>query len=116
MDFDTARREADRLTEELDRYRASYYTDGVSLVSDAEYDELFRKLQELEREFPELAGHDSPTQQVGATTSTSGFPPHEHAERMLSLDNVFSEEELRDWIGDQPELSKRRARDRQYPR
>lgn len=101
MNFDEARREAERLTELLDRYRTTYYADGVSLVSDAEYDELFRSLQAIEQEYPELAGHDSPTQQVGLpagqVAEVSGFPPHEHAERMLSLDNVFSHEELREW-------------------
>lgn len=97
MDFDEARSEAVRLADLLDTYRTSYYTTGVSLVSDAEYDELFRQLQALERAYPELASHDSPTQQVGAPTQGSGFPPHEHVERMLSLENVFSAEELRAW-------------------
>lgn len=95
-DFDVARTEATELSERIERYRSSYY-EGVSLVSDAEFDELFQRLEAIERAFPELAGQDSPTQQVGAPTVASGFPPHEHAERMLSLDNVFSSEELREW-------------------
>ncbi|WP_308799577.1 NAD-dependent DNA ligase LigA [Agromyces silvae] len=97
IDFESARAEAAELTERIERYRATYYNEGVSLVSDAEYDVDFHRLEALEREFPELAGQDSPTQQVGAATVAGGFPPHEHAERMLSLDNVFDLEEFRDW-------------------
>jgi DNA ligase (NAD+) len=97
IDFESARAEAAELTERIERYRATYYNEGVSLVSDAEYDVDFHRLEALEREFPELAGQDSPTQQVGAATVAGGFPPHEHAERMLSLDNVFSLDEFRDW-------------------
>jgi DNA ligase (NAD+) len=96
-DFQTARAEAEELAERIERYRTTYYSEGVSLVSDAEYDVLFHRLEALEREFPELAGQDSPTQQVGAALVPAGFPPHEHAERMLSLDNVFTLEEFADW-------------------
>ena len=94
--FDEARAESERLAAEIERYRQSYYG-GVSLVSDAEFDARFHRLEELERAYPELAGQDSPTQRVGAVVASAGFPTHEHRERMLSLDNVFSTEELRDW-------------------
>lgn len=96
LSFEAARTEADTLAADIERYRTSYY-EGVSLVSDAEFDELFTRLQALERAFPELSGQDSPTQQVGATVVGGGFPTHEHTERMLSLDNVFSDAELREW-------------------
>ncbi|MDE0546932.1 NAD-dependent DNA ligase LigA [Microbacterium sp. C7(2022)] len=96
-DFDTARDEADAIRERVDRYRTTYYSEGSSLVSDAEYDAEIRRLEALEARFPELVTQDSPTQQVGAEIVSAGFPPHEHAERMLSLDNVFSLDELRDW-------------------
>ncbi|MGD9606469.1 MAG: NAD-dependent DNA ligase LigA [Leucobacter sp.] len=96
-DFDAARAESERLTAEIERYRTAYYSEATSLVSDAEYDELFHRLEAIERAFPELAGLDSPTQQVGAEIVSAGFPPHEHAERMLSLDNVFTIEEFREW-------------------
>ncbi len=59
---------------------------------------MFRALEAIERAFPELAGQDSPTREVGAAVVSAGFPEHEHAERMLSLDNVFSIEELREWM------------------
>jgi DNA ligase (NAD+) len=96
-DFESARAEAEQLAERIERYRTTYYSEGVSLVSDAEYDVIFHRLEALEREFPELAGQDSPTQQVGAALVPAGFPPHEHAERMLSLDNVFTLDEFADW-------------------
>jgi DNA ligase (NAD+) len=99
LDFDAARAEAGRLAERIESARVAYYGDGESPLSDAEYDEDFHRLEALERAFPELAGQDSPTQQVGATVASVGFPEHEHAERMLSLDNVFSIDEFREWAG-----------------
>ncbi|WP_127793656.1 NAD-dependent DNA ligase LigA [Agromyces sp. LHK192] len=96
-DFDTARAESDALRAQIEQARLAYYADGDSALSDAEYDEAFRRLEALERAFPELAGQDSPTQQVGAAIVAAGFPTHEHAERMLSLDNVFSIDEFREW-------------------
>lgn len=97
-DFEHARAESERLTDQIETYRTAYYSEAKSLISDAEYDELFRRLEAIERAFPELAGLDSPTQQVGAGVVSVGFATHEHAERMLSLDNVFTLEELRDWM------------------
>ncbi|WP_449281618.1 NAD-dependent DNA ligase LigA [Leucobacter sp.] len=96
-DFEAARAEAEQLTAEIERLRTAYYSEAVSLVSDAEYDEMFHRLEAIERAFPELAGQDSPTREVGAAVVSAGFPEHEHAERMLSLDNVFSLEEFREW-------------------
>lgn len=97
VEFEAARVEAEQLTAEIERYRAAYYSEATSLVSDAQYDELFHRLEALERAFPELAGQDSPTQEVGSAVASAGFPEHEHAERMLSLDNVFSLDEFREW-------------------
>ncbi|MGW9020911.1 NAD-dependent DNA ligase LigA [Leucobacter chromiiresistens] len=96
-DFDAAREESERLAEQIERLRVAYYSEAASLVSDAEYDEMFHRLEAIERAFPELASQDSPTREVGAAVVSAGFPEHEHAERMLSLDNVFSVEEFRDW-------------------
>ncbi|QDZ16681.1 NAD-dependent DNA ligase LigA [Humibacter sp. WJ7-1] len=95
-DFDDARAESEALRERIERNRVAYY-EGGSLISDAEYDADIHRLEAIEREFPQLAGQDSPTQTVGAAIASAGFPPHEHAERMLSLDNVFSVDELREW-------------------
>lgn len=96
-EFASARAEAEQLTVEIQNLRTAYYSEGASLVSDAEYDEKFHRLEALERAFPELAGQDSPTRDVGAAIVSAGFPEHEHAERMLSLDNVFSLDEFREW-------------------
>jgi DNA ligase (NAD+) len=65
-------------------------------MSDAEYDRLFRELQQLEREHPELQTPDSPTLRIGAAPQ-SAFPKHAHAVPMLSLGNAFTDDELRDW-------------------
>ncbi len=95
-DLDAARAEAERLTALILDAREAYYGRDAELVDDATYDAWMRSLEELERLFPELQGQDSPTLSVGAAEN-SMFAPVEHAERMLSLDNVFSPDELREW-------------------
>ncbi len=77
------------------RYRDAYYNQDQSLVSDKEYDELERELKALELEHPEFA-EDSPAAKVG-TSAGELFAQHPHLERMLSLDNVFSQEEFVTW-------------------
>ena len=94
--LDAARVEAQDLTDRIIGARDAYYGRNAELVDDATYDGWMHRLEELERLHPELQGQDSPTQTVGAAES-SMFSPVEHAERMLSLDNVFSREELREW-------------------
>ncbi|GAA4262014.1 NAD-dependent DNA ligase LigA [Dietzia aurantiaca] len=85
------------LAETVRDHQFRYYVKDAPIVSDAEFDKLFVQLQELEERHPGLRGADSPTQLVGGGFSTD-FAPVEHLERMTSLDNVFSEDELRDWI------------------
>lgn len=92
-----AQAEAETLASRIEEATDAYYGRDASLVDDATYDGWLKRLEELERLFPELAGQDSPTRQVGAAQST-GLATVEHAARMLSLDNVFSIEELRDWV------------------
>ena len=94
--LDDARREAEELTSRILAAREAYYGRDTELVDDAEYDRWMRRLEALERYFPELAGQDSFTQTIGAAEATL-FAPVTHAERMLSLDNVFSPEELAAW-------------------
>lgn len=94
--LDEARAESAQLTEQILAARESYYGQDAELVDDARYDGWVRRLEELERLYPEVQSQDSPTLSVGAATSTM-FAPVEHAERMLSLDNVFSLEELTEW-------------------
>jgi DNA ligase (NAD+) len=74
-----------------------YYVLDAPTVSDAEFDQLFRRLQELEQRWPGLVTPDSPTQVVGGGFSTE-FAAHDHLERMLSLDNAFDTDTLRAWV------------------
>ena len=90
----------DRVSELVDlinKHRAAYYQSNTSLISDADYDKLMRELEQLEAKHPELITGDSPTQTVGGEISQT-FAPVEHLERMMSLDNVFSEQELDAWL------------------
>ncbi|GAB2507928.1 NAD-dependent DNA ligase LigA [Microbacterium petrolearium] len=96
LTLDEARAEARALTERILEAKEAYYGRDASLVDDATYDGWMRRLEALERRYPELQGQDSPTQAVGAADGTE-LATIEHAERMLSLDNVFSVDELRDW-------------------
>ena len=84
------------LVELIDDARRRYYVDDTPTLSDAEYDVLFRELEELEAANPELVSADSPTQAVGGEASQL-FAPVEHLQRMLSLDNAFSLDELDVW-------------------
>jgi DNA ligase (NAD+) len=84
------------LAEEIEGHRWRYFMQDAPTVSDAEYDVLMRELQQLEEQFPELRTPDSPTQTVGGAVSTM-FTAVDHAERMMSLDNAFSFQELDAW-------------------
>ncbi|QAU52555.1 DNA ligase [Corynebacterium pelargi] len=87
-----------QLAAEVRHHRELYYN-GTPELSDQAFDELFSSLQRLEEQYPELRTPDSPTREVGAPVSEqSSFANVEHLERMLSLDNVFSEDEMRDWL------------------
>jgi DNA ligase (NAD+) len=86
-----------QLVDTINQHRAAYYQSNTSLISDADYDKLMRELEQLESKYPELITGDSPTQTVGGEASQT-FAPVEHLERMMSLDNVFSYEELDGWL------------------
>ncbi|GAA1627708.1 NAD-dependent DNA ligase LigA [Saccharothrix algeriensis] len=73
-----------------------YYVDDAPTLSDAAYDELMHELEALEQAYPELVSQDSPTQRVGAG-EWAGFAAVDHAERMLSLDNAFNDDQLAAW-------------------
>ena len=89
---------ADTLRQELERASYEYYVLDRPMLSDAEYDRLFRELQAIEQQHPELRTVDSPTQRVGAPPQ-SALPKHTHAVSMLSLSNAFNDDELREWEG-----------------
>jgi DNA ligase (NAD+) len=84
------------LVERIDRMRFDYFVRDDPTASDAEYDKLMLDLQALEKQHPDLRTPDSPTQTVGGTFSTD-FAAVDHIERMMSLDNAFSPEELAAW-------------------
>lgn len=92
----SAAKRIEELREEINEHDYRYYVLDDPKIPDAEYDRLFRELQELEDKHPDLVSDDSPTQRVGATGETS-FESVEHRVPMLSLDNAFSEDELRDF-------------------
>ena len=91
-----ARDEHARLSQELDEHAYRYYVLDAPTVSDADYDRAMRRLEELEEQYPELRTPSSPTQRVAGTYSTL-FTAVNHLERMLSLDNTFSADELTAW-------------------
>ncbi|MCU1601394.1 MAG: ligA [Frankiales bacterium] len=92
---EAAQRHAE-LSRTLTDYAFQYYVTNQPSVPDADYDRLMRELEQIEDEHPELRTPDSPTQKVNETFSTD-FAPVDHLERLMSLDNVFNEDELRAW-------------------
>lgn len=86
-----------KLTAEIEDHRRRYYLSDAPTISDDEYDALERELREIESTFPDLADAESPTTTVGGLRSEM-FEPVEHLERMYSLDNAFTDEELRAWV------------------
>ena len=85
------------LRRRLEQAAHEYYILDRPSLSDREYDTLFRELQALERDHPELRDADSPTTRVGATVSESHLAKHTHLVPMASLDNAFDETELAEW-------------------
>ena len=84
------------LAEEVEDARWRYYVRDDPTLSDADFDKKLRRLEELEDEVPDLRTPDSPTQKVGGAVSTE-FTAVDHLERMESLDNAFSYDELETW-------------------
>src|SRR5271154_102301 len=86
----------EKLRETIRHHEYLYYGLDTPEISDADFDALMRELKALEAEHPELVTPDSPTQRVGGKPK-EGFAKVAHSRPMLSLENVNSEEELRDW-------------------
>ncbi len=89
-------REAARLRTEIDRHNRLYYVDAAPEISDKEYDALLKRLEAIEAENPELSTPDSPTRRVGGEP-IEGFVPVRHAMPMLSIDNTYNDDEVREW-------------------
>jgi DNA ligase (NAD+) len=92
-----AKIELERLAHEIAEHDRRYYQEDAPTVSDAEYDALRRRNDEIEAAFPELIRHDSPSQRVGAKPAER-FEKVRHSRPMLSLDNAFTDEEVRDFF------------------
>jgi DNA ligase (NAD+) len=92
----SARQQHATLAQEVEELAYRYYVLAQPTASDADYDEKMRELTALEDKWPELRTPDSPTQKVMESLSTD-FAPAAHLERMLSLDNVFSDDEFSAW-------------------
>ncbi|MEO5609067.1 MAG: NAD-dependent DNA ligase LigA [Ornithinibacter sp.] len=91
------RHEWESLAEEARAHQFAYHVRDAPTVSDGDYDALMRALNALEETHPSLRTPDSPTQQVGGAAFSTDFKAVDHLERMLSLDNAFSAEELAAW-------------------
>lgn len=96
LSFDAAEKLADRLRAVVRRHDHMYYVEDDPVISDSEYDRLYRKLRVLEDTFPDVRTEDSPTQRVGGKP-IDDFEKHEHPQPLLSLSNAFDGTELREW-------------------
>ena len=96
MTREEAKKRIEELRELIRYHNYRYYVLDSPEISDAEYDKLFRELQELEAQFPEFVAPDSPTQRVGAQP-VEEFGTVSHTIPMLSLDNAMDEEEIREF-------------------
>jgi DNA ligase (NAD+) len=93
-----ARQKIEKLRKEIQYHEKKYYVDNDPQIADYEFDLLIKELEELERSFPDLVTPESPTQRVGEQP-LEGFVPAEHSSPMLSLDNCYNEQELREFEG-----------------
>ena len=91
------RSEYEHIVEAVEAARRAYYVDDAPVMSDADYDALYRRLEEFEAAYPTLIRDDSPTRQVGGEVS-SAFAPVKHSSQMYSLEDVFSFDELKGWV------------------
>ncbi|OQX56792.1 DNA ligase (NAD(+)) LigA [candidate division KSB1 bacterium 4484_219] len=98
MNREQAIKRIEQLRQELNYHNYRYYVLDNPVISDAEYDRLFRELEELEKQFPDLVTPDSPTQRVGAPRPEGlGFESVTHLVPMLSMEDAFNEAEFRDF-------------------
>ncbi|HEX7708646.1 MAG TPA: NAD-dependent DNA ligase LigA [Thermoanaerobaculia bacterium] len=90
------KQEIEKLRAEIERHSRLYYLEARTEISDYEFDQMLRRLEELEREHPQYSDLNSPTQRVGGAPFTD-FPTVIHDPPMLSIENAYSVEELREW-------------------
>lgn len=92
-DMEKEKKRIDELVKLLNHYNYMYYVENNPVVTDYEYDKIYKELAELEKQFPQYAADDSPTRKVGGEPLKK-FPAVEHKIPMLSIDNTYSKEEL----------------------
>ncbi|MEK7549077.1 MAG: NAD-dependent DNA ligase LigA, partial [Patescibacteria group bacterium] len=97
MDKNEAKNRIEKLKKEINRYRYSYHVLDKSLISDAALDSLKKELFDLETRYPEFITLDSPTQRV-AGEPLKNFKKVRHESQMLSFNDAFSEEDMKDWV------------------
>ncbi|MCX5704393.1 MAG: hypothetical protein NT066_07905 [Candidatus Omnitrophica bacterium] len=96
MQKEETRKEIERLRQKIHHHDYLYYVLSQPEISDKEYDDLLRKLKELEEKYPEFKTIDSPTVRISGGVS-EGFKTVKHKQKMLSIDNTYSFEELKEW-------------------
>ena len=96
MDIIEAKFKHEELVKILEKYSHEYYVLDNPSVTDEEYDSKYQELEAIEKEFPELITRNSPTQRIGGTV-LKGFKKINHEKQMMSLADVFNEDELLDW-------------------
>src|SRR5262245_19414095 len=92
----TANDRIGQLREQIREHEHRYYVLDQPVISDYDFDQLMRELRALEEQNPNLITPDSPTQRVGGEPAKE-FPEHRFTRQMLSLENAYSEDELKDW-------------------
>lgn len=96
MNIAHAKKRIERLRKKIHHHNYQYYVLNEPIISDYQYDQLYKELEELERLFPELITSDSPTQRIGGKPLKE-FKTVKHTVKMLSLDNTYSEDEVREF-------------------
>jgi DNA ligase (NAD+) len=96
MTKEEAKKKIEKLTKEIDQHNYNYYVESNPVISDYDFDMLLKELIDLEKQFPDLAFPDSPTQRVGGEI-TKEFKTVKHKYPMMSLGNTYSEEELKEF-------------------
>ncbi|MCK4673292.1 NAD-dependent DNA ligase LigA [candidate division WOR-3 bacterium] len=96
MNVAHAKKKIERLRKKIHHHNYQYYVLNEPIISDYQYDQLYKELEELERLFPELITSDSPTQRIGGKPLKE-FKTVKHTVKMLSLDNTYSEDEVREF-------------------
>jgi len=97
MTLNEAKTRHAQLVDEIRQHDHAYYVLAQPSITDQDYDRLYRQLLDLEKEFPDLITPDSPSQRVGGQP-LKAFKPIQHLKPMLSLDNTYSQEELREFV------------------